>query len=1087
MLAKTIRVTFFIGIFLCSVIHFGAFASQDHWWDDAWSFRQEIDLGFNTNVEEAAYQPVDIALRFDSPCWAMNETQHSVRVLCQNNKEDSILESQLYDLVYSDESHISSCDLVFLIPPQSDGTEHYYVYYDESPTSSPDYPDHVSIEDSSYFYEPIPGYPLESHFYKITQNNTIRYVVAQEGQFLWYTTSQCVTKLKDGSSEVIPKNGEAIASFEYVYYYGNEMWQYNSTSEELISKDILCDGNLMVSCRIISRSTGGNLQTTAVYKYFYCPTSSERIQVHVIHEALKESLVYAATNTDGTYASLQCGGIQSASIADLNFGTIYPYYHFYSEQDTVEECPVDLHPDYNQKDPVIWLTQTVDDVDIGKNAWVSFDEGTTGVAHALIFGNSSLVKEGVDERDGMQLKAYESNYPHLPGLDYTLASLECTRNAYEKNVSGKDMIIPKGFVAEFDVEFFSSPTGGYPLVEKEASIFQALVPMKPSATDEFSPGKNNSLDCFSLMVYVHDVPSFPLGSALSAITGRYFPYINVEVYRDTNLVCSGTAGRLPIKGSESSEGSSLIEILKTAFHMVDIRNISLFKRFTFQQLEAGWYVIKVFKENPRIGNQRRFIGYMVVDLTKDSQIHVFCKPEGSCLVTIVDQQGTGISDAQVMLLQDEMVIAQNRTDNKGAAFLVAPCDRKDPYQLKIMYQGFMIANEPIRLRYRTMLVPLKNSLELEKYDWTFTLIDLWGLSPEIDVVPRLTSIAMQIPTILFPKQTSQNSFQFMDLVPAVYQLQIQYKSFVVEKEIQIPSDDESLVFPAEFPVSFRVFDVRGMALNGAMIQLSRGGKTTEKTLNGSIAVFSIPPGLYVVKVISQDGVIGQRSLTVINERSVDLITNKQPIFPLFFIVFACSIVFVGFVFSIMKKDPLTFLLFLMMSILIIAILLPWWSLQGSSLDVQTTSTLYLVPLELVSTTTTSQVITGELAFFPEIFISVMTAILILTGIIIFLGISTLMLNRMNKKQWQNILLIGALILLLCSLVLFIGTMSAFTEVGVGSFIGQGTLDVSVQGEDVVVPVLCQWGPGGGFWLYVSSSLILISTLIVMVYQKKKKR
>jgi hypothetical protein len=264
MLAKTIRVTFFIGIFLCSVIHFGAYASQDHWWDDAWSFRQEIDLGFNTNLEEAAYQPVDITLRFNSPCWAMNETQHSVRVLCQNNKEDSIIESQLYNLVHTDESHIASCDLVFLIPPQADGTEHYYVYYDESPTSSPDYPDHVSIEDSSYFYEPIPGYPLESHFYKITQNNTIRYVVAQEGQFLWYTTSQCVTKLKDGSSEVMPKNGEAIASFEYVYYYGNEMWQYNSTSEELISKDILCDGNLMVSCRIISRSTGGNLQTTAV-------------------------------------------------------------------------------------------------------------------------------------------------------------------------------------------------------------------------------------------------------------------------------------------------------------------------------------------------------------------------------------------------------------------------------------------------------------------------------------------------------------------------------------------------------------------------------------------------------------------------------------------------------------------------------------------------------------------------------------------------------------------------------------------------------------------------------------------------------
>ena len=30
---------------------------------------------------------------------------------------------------------------------------------------------------------------------------------------------------------------------------------------------------------------------------------------------------------------------------------------------------------------------------------------------------------------------------------------------------------------------------------------------------------------------------------------------------------------------------------------------------------------------------------MIVDLTKDTQIHVFCKPQGSCQVTLVDQEG----------------------------------------------------------------------------------------------------------------------------------------------------------------------------------------------------------------------------------------------------------------------------------------------------------------------------------------------------------------------------------------------------------------------------------------------------------------
>ena len=364
MTAKTICGSFLIGIFLLSLMQLPVFAGQDHWWDDAWSFRQEIILPSLTSEAFAHYQPVDTTIKFDSPCWAVNETMHSVWVICQNKNDDVEVESQLYNLVYSDETHITSCNLVFLIPPQADGTEQYYVYYDESQTRSSRYPAYVSIEDSSYFYEPIPGYPLESHFYKISQNDSIRYIIAQEGTFLWYTTAQCVTKLKEGSTEVMPKNGVAVASFEFAYYYEDGISQYYSTSQELVSKEILCDGNLMVSCRIISRSTGGYLQTTAVYKYFYCPTSSERIQVHVIHEVLTECQVYPEVDTDGTYASLQCGGIKSASIKDLNFGEISPYFHLYSEQDTVEEYQVDLHPEYMKEDPLIRLIQTSDDVDI---------------------------------------------------------------------------------------------------------------------------------------------------------------------------------------------------------------------------------------------------------------------------------------------------------------------------------------------------------------------------------------------------------------------------------------------------------------------------------------------------------------------------------------------------------------------------------------------------------------------------------------------------------------------------------------------------------------------------------------------------
>jgi len=84
-------------------------------------------------------------------------------------------------------------------------------------------------------------------------------------------------------------------------------------------------------------------------------------------------------------------------------------------------------------------------------------------------------------------------------------------------------------------------------------------------------------------------------------------------------------------------------------------------------------------------------------------------------------------------------------------------------------------------------------------------------------------------------------------------------------------------------------------------------------------------------------------------------------------------------------------------------------------------------------------------------------------------------------------LVGAMAVLLCTVVLFMGAMSAFAEVGVGSFIGTRSLDVSVQGQERLVPIMCQWGPGIGFWLYVIAGLVLVGTLLMILYQKRKKK
>jgi hypothetical protein len=437
-------------------------------------------------------------------------------------------------------------------------------------------------------------------------------------------------------------------------------------------------------------------------------------------------------------------------------------------------------------------------------------------------------------------------------------------------------------------------------------------------------------------------------------------------------------------------------------------------------------------------------------------------------------------------MHDDVVVSQNTTIN-GHALLTAPCGFKQQYQLIILYHGFEVENESIRFGYLLSLVSLKKSLELHQDEWSLKLMDLWELPLGVNVTPRLTSEEMETPMVLFAEQQSHDMYHFIHLVPAVYQLQIQYKSFLVEKKIQIPSNDVTLVFPAMFPITFHVLNSRGTDIGDATIQLRRGSKTVDLKSNVSGTLLSVPPGSYVVTVLSQGQIISQRSLKVESERYVDLFTTQEPVFPLLVLVLVGIIVLISLAISIIKKDPFHLLVIFVLGLSVVGIVSPWWVLQGSSSEVQTFSVLYLIPLDLVTTTKTSQFIGGELAFFPNLFVNIMTTLPILTIMGCFLIFLSLVFKRVDKKKLHLFTLVCTFFILICSLVLFSLAMSTFTEVGVGSFFGNGTVDVSEQGQGGVIPVMCQWGPGIGFWLYLASVVVLGCSLVMFGYKIMKEK
>jgi hypothetical protein len=258
--------------FIINEVPIATSAAEPVWSNPQWQYRQEISIPFDTSTKYAKYQPIDIPMSFDHPCWARDEKNHSLRIVYQDSESSMELESQIYNLSYSDTTHLVSCNLVFLIPPQASGKEHYYAYYSNDETTSPTYPDHLQIAEAYYYFAPIPGLPFESYYYKITQDGAIVYGIASNGQFLGFSTAQQITLLKNNVTTVTtPKDSQAFASFDYFYYYGTNMQDFASTIQKLISKEILIDGNLMVSCGIVSETSREDFRTTAIYKYYYCP------------------------------------------------------------------------------------------------------------------------------------------------------------------------------------------------------------------------------------------------------------------------------------------------------------------------------------------------------------------------------------------------------------------------------------------------------------------------------------------------------------------------------------------------------------------------------------------------------------------------------------------------------------------------------------------------------------------------------------------------------------------------------------------------------------------------------------------------
>ena len=1017
-------------------------------WDKDWSFRQEIELPISTCLEHTKYQPIDLYIEFNNPCWAKNENEHSVRVCCWDGYKWHELESQIYDLDIKNSYHLSSCRLIFLVPNFANGEELYFVYYDDTEKLSPNYIDHVNIEDAFYYAEPISGLSIECDYYEITEDGYCVYGIGQKGKILYRWLSQGIVKMTPQSKKFDISNFDNLASFCFSYQHGKKDEDEISSDQVLISKEINVDGNLMVQFRMKSESSGKNLQTDNVYKYYYCPTDDKRIFVHVKHQVFDEAEVTGIVNVDGRYGALASVHSKSGRNKKMRFGNILPYMHVYSDNNNIKEYKLNTDPASKERE---WIVPYTDDCDLGKEAWISYDEGEQGKAFGILFSsNTDIVKYGTDERDGIQVKVAEREYLNILGTEVDYAAINFGRNSYEKGES-HDTNIAGDLIIEYDAEYYSSEEGGYKSVILESECYRELIKYRQDDEDDSGNGEQN---IYTLTV----LPQFPW------IIGRIFNYpylhnifdffsLSAYLYQNNEFVTNSEYFK-PFLGHP---------------------------KFKFTKIAPGDYVVKIFR---RIGNHEKIIGISPVRIEEDKHIHIFCSWQKDIKITALDQNKERIENIELVIIQDDSIIYSNITKNNEDILCNIPFNLFKPYVLKAYYKGFKIYDKTIPRREKNV------DITLDLYDLSIDIKDKLGLSPGVNLKPLLISSKMDIPFEISPFNLGSGLYVFNNLPAAKYKFYIFYARFSDEKYIDIPEDGDSanIEFSALFNLRTKLLDSRGDLIQDKTLKIdvTRYNKTLLESISPD-EIVTLPPGKYIVKVHSKVKLIGMKTVELNNDKDINIVTKINPLLPTLIsglvLVFICEII----VIMLLKRFSVnTFLKMLALALVFLAIFQPWWTLNGNSdmINAQKNTEMFIVSGTMIEKVTYNDDTYLELATLPEIFTNFLNILLLIiySGIIL-LSISFIP-NILLRKRYFLVLISASIIFLLLVSFAFSYGMSKITELTLGGLYGEANIDVTLPNGEMT-SMLSSWGLGIGFYLCILSAIILFFAGIIDSLKGKK--
>lgn len=1045
-------------VLICLVVSLPA-SSQDDinpLWDTSfrqWAYRQEFHLPIPTYDPAAHFLPIDIRLRFEQPCWTENENKTSIRISCFHNEKWHELESQIYSLTKANGATncINECNVIFLVPPFADGTERYFIYYHDDVTSKAYYADHVVIQDTNYSSSPLPELSAKARFFGVKQDGYCIYAVGQEGTLLDRPCAQVVVKQKKGIRQFDLIYSDEIVSFAFAYYYGSKEKDESSSDQVFIDKKIFVDGNLMGEFGIISESFKKDVQTTAIYRYYYCPLEEKRLYVNVKHEMLKDATVQGIDNIDGRFGSLISLKTRSAAVDSLNFGEIHPFLNFYSENEKIEQYQINQNPSTKERE---WIISYKNDASLGTEAWLCHGEGKTGRTNAVLFAtNQGIVISGTDERDGIQLKVAVKEYLNFLGTEVDYVSINFGRRSYTPGHS-HDVTIPSDLIVQFDAEVFSSENGGYEAVQKESVLYKALIKSRKLSGDIPFEREEKRYNVTIITRFGGTYVSHP---RLSNLTSAAFPVMWIELHRDGHLIAEGTADR------------SLLTRAKK----------------TFSGVLEGDYLVKVFFKGAK---KKVFTGSTILHLIKDTKVNIFCTWERTIRFTFLDQNGQGIAGVTGWLTnKDGVLFDQNITQYDGELIVKAPYNMRDPYTLRAEYKNFIIYNQELKKTF----IKLNEQVVLQLYNFDVVVKDSLDLPPGVDITPVLITPDGNRTIQLTPKERSKGVYTFEDVPTGDYQLQISYGEFIDDIHVSIPDAGEVIIikFSAIFDMTIDVFDSKGNIVTNDDIEFTilRDNQTIIKTKQKSI---TLPPARYTINAHLENKLIGVKHVELINDRHLMLVTTIDSFFPLVLSLLLYSLFGFFVILTIVKKFSFSSLLKSLAILLVVfSVFQPWWLFTGScsTQPIEKTTALYINPGMMIETKKYYGEISLTIAEMPDIFLVFLAVVMPLASLAcISLGLG-IALKRTKKKNYAFFLSIVGVILLSVLIPSFYFGTTKLIEASIGSVQGEGLLTISIESEEVLM--LSSWGFSEGFYIVCGAIIVAVLAILldIRLILKQKKR